>query len=100
MAPAEVEQCLEGHPAVKLAQVVPIPDDRLLEVPVAFVELQDGASATEQEIIAHCKGRIASYKVPRLVRFIEAWPMSATKIQRKELKKMIEAELAGQKARA
>jgi acyl-CoA synthetase (AMP-forming)/AMP-acid ligase II len=102
VAPQEVEAQLCTHPAVKLAQVVGIPDDRLLEVPAAYVELHAGASADDEELIAYCRGRIASFKVPRLVRFIdgEDWPMSATKIQRFALRDRLLAELAAQAPRS
>jgi fatty-acyl-CoA synthase len=95
VAPQEVESHLCTHPAVKLAQVVGMPDDRLVEVPAAFVELQPGVEVTPEELIAHCKGRIASFKVPRLIRFIDGdeWPMSATKIQRFALRDRLLAEL-------
>jgi acyl-CoA synthetase (AMP-forming)/AMP-acid ligase II len=95
VAPQEVESHLCTHPAVKLAQVVGMPDDGLVEVPAAFVELQDGAQATPEELIEHCRGRIASFKVPRLIRFIdgEEWPMSATKIQRFALRDRLLEEL-------
>jgi fatty-acyl-CoA synthase len=96
VAPQEVEAHLSTHAAVKLVQVVGIPDDRLDEVPAAFIELLPGAFATEAELIDHCRDRIASFKVPRLVRFVaaEAWPMSATKIQRFVLRDQLLAELA------
>ena len=95
VAPQEIEAQLSTHPAVKLAQVVGIPDERLVEVPAAYVELLPGADATEAELIEHCRGRIASFKVPRLIRFIggEEWPMSATKIQRFKLRERLLAEL-------
>jgi fatty-acyl-CoA synthase len=98
VAPQEVEAQLSTHPAVKLVQVVGMPDERLLEVPAAFVELLPGAQASEAELIEHCRGRIASFKVPRLIRFIdgEEWPMSATKIQRFKLRDRLLEELAGQ----
>src|SRR5690606_16792626 len=66
----EIESYLETHPAVAIANVVGVPDGRLGEVAAAFVELRRGASATEAEIIEHCRGRIASFKVPRYVRFV------------------------------
>jgi fatty-acyl-CoA synthase len=95
VAPQEIEAMLSTHPAVKLVQVAGIPDERLLEVPVAFVELVPGASVDEQELIAHCHGKIASFKVPRMVRFIAdgEWPMSATKIQRFALRERLLVEL-------
>jgi fatty-acyl-CoA synthase len=96
VAPQEVEAQLYTHPAVKLTQVVGMPDPKLVEVPAAFVELHDNAAATEEELIEHCRGRIASFKVPRLIRFIAAedWPMSATKIQRFVLRERLLEELA------
>jgi acyl-CoA synthetase (AMP-forming)/AMP-acid ligase II len=71
-------------------------DQRLVEVPAAFVELQPGAEATAEELIEHCRGRIASFKVPRLIRFIDGdeWPMSATKLHRCALREPLAAELS------
>ncbi|MEX2523491.1 MAG: fatty acid--CoA ligase family protein, partial [Gammaproteobacteria bacterium] len=88
----ELESYLATHPAVKLAQVVGEPHPRLQEVPVAFVELYPGAGCTEQELIDYCAGRIASFKVPRKVRFVTEWPMSATKIQKFRLREMLEVD--------
>jgi len=89
----EVESLLSTHPAIKLAQVVGIPDPRLIEVPVAFVELASGYSLTAAEVTAHCSGQIASFKIPRHVRFVTEWPMSATKIQKFRLRDQLLAEL-------
>ncbi|WP_421837594.1 class I adenylate-forming enzyme family protein [Novosphingobium sp.] len=88
VAAIEVEAYLCSHPAVKLAEVVGRPDPRLDEVPVAFVELRPGKSASEEELIAFCQGRIASYKVPRAVFFMNdgEWPMSATKVDKRALR--------------
>jgi acyl-CoA synthetase (AMP-forming)/AMP-acid ligase II len=93
LSPAEIEAHLMTHPAVLIAQAVGIPDERLDEVPVAFVELRVGAEATEEELIAHCQGAIARFKVPRHVRFVEEWPMSATKVQKFRLRERIMEEL-------
>jgi fatty-acyl-CoA synthase len=95
VAPQEIEAQLSTHPDVKLVQVVGIPDERLLEVAAAYVELVPGGDATEDELIEHCRGRIASFKVPRMIRFIDGdeWPMSATKIQRFKLRDRLLAEL-------
>ncbi|MFV0461616.1 MAG: class I adenylate-forming enzyme family protein, partial [Nostocoides sp.] len=68
VACVEIENFLCGHPAVGIAAVIGVPDERLAEVPVAFVELRPGANVTEEELIAYCRGRIASFKVPRQVR--------------------------------
>jgi acyl-CoA synthetase (AMP-forming)/AMP-acid ligase II len=93
VAPAEIEAFVMGHPAVKLVQAVGIPDERLTEVPAIFVELKPGAAATEDELIEFCSGKIASYRVPRHVRFVTSWPLSATKIQRFKLRDELVREL-------
>lgn len=98
VAPAEVEEHLARHPAVKLAQVVGAPDARLGEVPAAFVELRPGHAATEEELLDHCRGQIARFKVPRYVRFVTAWPLSATKVQKQPLRDRMAAELAAEAA--
>jgi len=88
VAAIEVEAFLCTHPDVKTAEVVGRPDPRLDEVPVAFVELYDDRNVDEEALIAHCRGRIASYKVPRAIHFMSSgdWPMSATKIDKRALR--------------
>ncbi|MBV0911052.1 class I adenylate-forming enzyme family protein [Anianabacter salinae] len=90
IAAQEIEALVTGHEAVKLCQVVGKPDPRLQEVPVAFVELVPGSTVDPDEIIAFCKGKIASFKVPREVRFVTEWPMSSSKIQKFKLKEMLD----------
>lgn len=91
VAAIELEAFLCSHPAVKIAEVVGRPDERMDEVPVAFIELHPGKSADEEELISHCRGRIASYKVPRAIYFVtaEEWPMSATKVNKVALRKRL-----------
>jgi fatty-acyl-CoA synthase len=96
VASIEIEDYLVGHPAVNIAQVVGAPDARYEEVPAAFVQLAPGATATEQELIEFCVGKIATFKVPRYVRFVEDWPMSGTKIQKFVLREQIGRELEEQ----
>ncbi len=93
VAAAEIEALLGRHPAVKLAQVVGIPDAKYAEVPAAFVELKPGSSATEAELVSFCKHEVAAFKVPRVVRFIDDWPMSSSKIQKFRLRETLIAEL-------
>ena len=93
VAAAEIEALLGRHPAVKLAQVVGIPDAKYAEVPAAFVELKPGSSATEAELVSFCKLEVAAFKVPRVVRFIDDWPMSSSKIQKFRLRETLIAEL-------
>lgn len=81
--PAEIERHIALHPAVKQAAVVGVPHRRLGEVGYAFIEVSEGAQVTPEEIIAHCRGRIADYKVPRHVRIVAEMPRTATnKIQK------------------
>ena len=89
----EIESFLATHPAVRLAQVVGIPDARLVEVPAAFVQLEPGHTATEDELIEFFRGQVASFRIPRHVRFVEDWPMSATKVQKFRLREQLVAEL-------
>jgi fatty-acyl-CoA synthase len=93
VAPAEIEDVLLQHSAVRLVQVVGAPDARYAEVPAAFVELRPGAGATEDELIDFCLGRIATFKVPRYVRFVQEWPMSGTKVRKFVLRERIAEEL-------
>jgi fatty-acyl-CoA synthase len=85
VAALEVEGYLTTHPEIVMAQVIGVPDPRLSEVVAAFVELRAGSSLTPAEVVAFCQGRIASFKVPRYVTFVDEWPMSATKIQKRAL---------------
>jgi len=93
VAAVEIETWLQNHEAVKLAQVVGIPHPRLIEVPAAFIELEPGKTADEEELIAFCKGKIAGFKIPRHVRFVEEWPISSTKIQKFKLQDQLIGEL-------
>ncbi|PIB23443.1 acyl-CoA synthetase [Amylibacter kogurei] len=85
----EVEGALHRHPAVSLAAVVAKPDDKWGEVPCAFIELKDGASATADEIIAFCREHLAGYKRPKHVVFCTLPKTATGKIQKYELRKMI-----------
>ena len=85
--PMEVEAFLMSHPAIRLAAVVGVPDARLSEVAVAFVQLEPGSTLTEREVIEHCRGRVASFKMPRHVAFVDEFPMTSTgKIQKAKLR--------------
>lgn len=90
LAPAEVEEVLSQHPKVRQSAVVGIPDERLVEVPAAVVELKPGESCTADEIIAFCKARLAGFKVPRAVAFVDALPMTGSgKIQKFRLRQEV-----------
>ncbi|MEV1294834.1 AMP-binding protein [Pseudonocardia sp. NPDC049635] len=82
IASVEVEQAIADHPAVLEVAVIAIPDGRWGEVPAAYVTLQDGASATEQEIVEHVRARLARFKAPKRVTFTELPKTSTGKIQK------------------
>jgi fatty-acyl-CoA synthase len=78
----EVENALARHPAVLAAAVVAKPDVKWGETPCAFIELKPGRSATAEEMIEHCRGHLARYKVPRAIVFTELPKTSTGKIQK------------------
>ncbi len=85
--PMETEGLLLDHPAVHQVAIVGLPDPQLAEVPVAFVQKAPGADVTGDDIIAYCRGKVASFKIPRRVHFVEDWPMTASgKIRKVELR--------------
>jgi fatty-acyl-CoA synthase len=85
--PMEVEAYLMGHPAVNLAAVVAYPDARLSEVGVAFVRLEAGQALSEEQVLDYCRGKIASFKIPRRVIFVDEYPMTSSgKIQKAKLR--------------
>ncbi|HEU5323807.1 MAG TPA: class I adenylate-forming enzyme family protein, partial [Methylomirabilota bacterium] len=85
--PMEVEAYLMTHPGVSLAAVVSYPDPRLSEVGVAFVRRAPGHALTEEDVLAHCRGRIASFKIPRHVLLVDDLPMTGSgKIQKARLR--------------
>jgi long-chain acyl-CoA synthetase len=85
--PAEVESALSGHPAVADVGVIGVPDARWGEAVKAIVVRKKGADATEAELIAYCRARIAHYKAPKSVAFADALPRNASgKILKRELR--------------
>jgi long-chain acyl-CoA synthetase len=85
--PREVEDVLAEHPAVRESAVVGVPDEKRGETVQAFVSLKPGASVTEEELIAHCRERMAAYKYPRSVVLVDELPKTVTgKILRRELR--------------
>jgi long-chain acyl-CoA synthetase len=85
--PREVEETLMMHPDVSLVAVVGVPDEKLGEEVKVFIVPKAGATATEDDIMAWCKEKMAAYKYPRMVEFRPSLPMTATgKILKRELK--------------
>ncbi|HZU68909.1 MAG TPA: AMP-binding protein [Ktedonobacteraceae bacterium] len=97
--PREVEEFLYTHPKIRDVQVVGVPDVKYGEAVMAFVQLHPGESATEEEIRAFCQGKIAHYKIPRYVKFVDSFPMTVTgKIQKFKMRESAIEELGLQDA--
>jgi fatty-acyl-CoA synthase len=91
----EVENFLCGHPAVRAAVVVGIPDERLGEVCMAFIQPTPDATLTEEEVIAYCKGRVSGFKVPRRVQFVREFEMTGSgKIMKFAMRQKILEEMS------
>ncbi|MFN3470537.1 MAG: AMP-binding protein [Novosphingobium sp.] len=92
--PREIEEFLLTHPAVQDAQVFGVADEKFGEEVCAWVIARAGHVLGPDDVLAHCRGRIAHYKVPRHVRIVDAFAMTVTgKAQKFEMRKMMEAEL-------
>ena len=92
--PREIEELLYRHPKIQDVQVIGVPDPRYGEELCAWVRLRDGEAASEDEIRAFCQGQIAHYKIPRYVKFVDAFPMTVTgKIQKFLMREETIAEL-------
>ena len=77
--PREVEEFLHTHPKIADVYVVGLPDARLGETVLAWIKLKPGETATVEEIREFCKGRIAYFKVPQFVRFVDGFPMTPSR---------------------
>lgn len=87
--PTEVEEAIYAHPAVADCAVIGVPDRTYGELVKAFVVIASGQRLSEQGLIAHCRERLAEYKVPSLVSFLESLPKGPTgKVLKRELRKL------------
>jgi len=87
--PREIEEFLYTHPAVSDVQVYGVPDRKFGEQAMAAIKVKDGVTLTEEEVKAFCKGRIANYKIPFYIKFVDEYPMTASgKIQKFKLREM------------
>ncbi|MDH1692453.1 MULTISPECIES: AMP-binding protein [unclassified Pseudomonas] len=93
--PRELEEFFYTHPAVADAQVIGIPCSRYGEEIVAWIKLHPGHSATAEELQGWCKARIAHFKVPRYIRFVDEYPMTVTgKVQKFRMREISVAEIS------
>lgn len=99
IAPREIEELLYAHPSIAEVQVVGLPDERLGEEVSAWLRLKPGAVVTAAEVQAYCRERIAHYKVPRYVVFVEEYPTTVTgKVQKYRLRELGIARFGLQRA--
>ncbi len=92
--PREIEEFLYTHPKIADVQVIGVPDRKYGEEVCAWIKLKEGESATAEEIIEFCKGKIAHYKVPRYIKFVDSFPMTITgKIRKVEMREISTKEL-------
>jgi fatty-acyl-CoA synthase len=90
VAPAEVEDVLHKHPQIKQAQVIGVPDPRLVEVPAAYVILKEGEHSTPEELIAWGKERLANFRAPRYLKIVDSFEhigmTGSAKVQKNKLR--------------
>ena len=90
VAPAEVEDVLHKHPKIKQAQVIGVPDPRLVEVPAAYIILMEGETATPEDIIAWGRERLANFRAPRYVQIVDSFEKigmtGSSKLQKNKLR--------------
>ena len=99
--PREIEEFLYTHPAIGDVQVIGVPDQRYGEELMAWVILRPGASLSEDEVKAFCKGQIAHFKIPRYVKFVDSFPMTVTgKVQKFKMREVATEELGLSEAAA
>jgi len=97
--PREVEEFLYGHPEIADVQVIGVPSEKYGEEVMAWVKLREGAKATGEELAAWCRGKIATYKIPRHWKFVDSFPMTVTgKVMKFKMREAAVEELGLEKA--
>jgi fatty-acyl-CoA synthase len=95
ISPREIEEFLHAHPKIADVYVVGVPDEKLGERVLAWIRLQPGSEATEDEIREFCRGQIAHFKIPEYIRFVDSFPMTVTGKVQKFIIRNQEIELRG-----
>lgn len=92
--PKEIEDFFNAHPDVIETHVIGVPDERLGEELCAFVRIHEGSVLNEETLKDHCKGKIARYKIPKYIKFVESFPKTTSgKIQKFKLKEIYASDL-------
>ncbi len=92
--PREIEEYLFTHPAIEQSAVVGVPDEKFGEELCAWIKLKSGESMTEDDVLDYCLGKLAHYKVPRYIRFVDRFPQTVTgKIQKFKIREMMIEEM-------
>src|ERR1044072_3852940 len=92
--PREIEEYLYSHPDISDVQVIGVPSARYGEEVMAWIKLREGASLTDQELDGYCRGKIATYKIPRYWKLVDGFPMTVTgKIQKFRMREVAVEEL-------
>jgi len=99
--PREIEEFLYAHPQIADVQVIGVPDERYGEELMAWIILRPGAKLSEEDVRAFCRGRIAHFKIPRYVKFVDSFPMTVTgKVQKFRMRELAIEELGLESAAA
>ena len=97
--PREVEEFLYAHPDIADVQVIGVPSEKYGEEVMAWVKVREGSSLTGDDLVAWCKGKIATYKIPHHWKFVDAFPMTVTgKVQKFKMREVAVEELGLEKA--
>jgi len=97
--PREIEEFLYAHPDVTDVQVIGVPSEKYGEEVMAWVKAREGATVSGDDLVAYCKGKIASFKIPRYWKFVDGFPMTVTgKIRKVEMRRLAIEELGLQQA--
>ncbi|MDH3665762.1 MAG: AMP-binding protein [Paracoccaceae bacterium] len=97
--PREIEDFLYTHPKIEQAEVIGVPDPKYGEEICAWIKLREGEETTDDEIRNFCKGQIAHFKIPKIIRFVDEFPMTITgKVQKFVMREQMASELAGKPA--